>query len=359
MSWCAGMLDPLQIVFDYAKKWRGRNRWRRWSSPFLMVAFAATVMTNGALADDIWFSAAEPVWRQINGWPPNDYIGLFAPNAGWRRGARYVHVFELSKRFINETDERTLRLVVGDLNRRGIAIAIQGTPLMASKQCGLGVESFGPPHDIAAEAERIQRVGGEVYAITMDEPLYYSQRFRGNDRQIACRMSISDAAAQAAIKIAEVRKIFPDVKVGDVEPIGISQAGEGRPWSVDLQDWIDEFKKANGFPLAFLQFDVLWAQPNWAAQLAAMAPAVHSAGVPFGIIYNGLRTDPTDKAWILSARHHVAEVEGLFRDRPHQAVFQTWTDRPRKMLPEQAGDSLTGLLLWYVRRGKLRTVMGP
>jgi hypothetical protein len=294
-------------------------------------------------------AATEPVWREIHGWPANDYLALFESSASWSAASSRVNVFELSKKFIDLTAENDLRHVLEDLRRRGIAIAMQGTPLLASRTCGLGVEGHGPPHDMAATARRIKQLGGQLAYISMDEPLFYGHRFNGDGRRIPCHSTIPELARQVAEKIAEVRAIFPDVKVGDIEPVGIMQP-DAAQWAADMTQWLQAFREATGVPLAFMRLDCVWLRPNWQAQFDAVVPRIRAAKIPLGVIYDGTPEDATDVAWTTSALSHMQLIERKLAGAPDQVAFQSWMDHPRAMLPENTPGSLTHLVRTYTQR---------
>ena len=74
---------------------------------------------------------------------------------------------------------------------------------------------------------------------------------------------------------------------------------------------------------------------------------VASQKIPLGIIYNSTPFDTSDAAWINHAQAHFELVEGTMHIKPAQAIIETWTDFPRKMLPETSPDTLTNLVLRY------------
>ena len=62
-----------------------------------------------------------------------------------------------------------LALNFTDLRRRNIALAVQGTPLIASAECGLGIEGHGPAHDMLAVALRLRKLGANLDYVVFDE----------------------------------------------------------------------------------------------------------------------------------------------------------------------------------------------
>ena len=342
-----------------AKNFRGTSAAGR---PVLAVLLLAVLLLAAGLAagagrpayaaggalPQIWMGATEPVWRAAHGWPPNDYMELFQPNAPWQYAARYVRVFQVSKRFVEQTSDRDLARVIAGLKRRGILLAMQGTPNLPTHGCGRGIESYGPPDDMARDAARIRALGGTLSYIMMDEPLFFGHVFPGRGRLIACHAPIATIAADAARKIAEARGVFPAVQVGETEPFGIPSLSAGE-WASMLRQWFRAFKSATGRPLAFLHADIVWLRPDAIGQFEAALPVIRAAGIPLGVIYDGTPADPTGAAWVADAKAHVALIERKLGIVPAQAVFQTWMDMPTRMLPDTAENSLTGLVASFVK----------
>jgi len=320
-----------------------------------MCVVGASQFFSSVSAAEVWFSALDPVWREIRKAPTNDYMKLFDPDAPWQIVAKSVSTVELFKKFVEQGSDSDLRQVISDLQRRKIALAVQGTPLLASQACGLGVESYGPPHDMAMVAARVKNLGGSIAAVALDEPLYYGHQFDHKPlqsfeviRPTACHASIADLAQQTARKVAEFHQVFPDGKIGDVEPIGAYESDE--EFAADFAEWLDAYRTAGGAAFAFVDLDIVWWRPSWRSQLEIAVRVLKKAGIPFGIIYNGTPADQTDAAWIEDAKAHIRLVESILGMKPNRAKFQSWTDRPRKILPETAPDSFTSLVKGYVGR---------
>ena len=161
------------------------RRWRPSRSIAIWAACLAGVMSVGAPASadqvEVWFSATEPVWRQFHNWPANDYMQLFEPSAPWQSAARGVKVFMLAKKFVAEASDADLQTILGDLQRRHIALAVQGTPLTFTNECGRGIESYGPPHDMLGMASRVRHLGGTIAYVAVDEPLFFGHQFDRKD----------------------------------------------------------------------------------------------------------------------------------------------------------------------------------
>lgn len=315
-------------------------------------AVTGSIMAAHAAQPKIWMSALDPIWRATNKFPPNDWDALFQNTSAWPQVVAHLQVFELSKRFVMESDEVELANVLTFLRQRNIEISIQGTPLLATPTCGLGVEGHGPALDMLQEAQRVAKLGGQLSYISMDEPLFYGEflkffPFKGNRK--TCSYSIRELASQAAQKIRQVKSVFPNVKVGDVEPAGIA-ADYAASWKMSLAEWIEDFESATGQSLAYLGNDVVWHLPTWRFDLRVAIEVSKKSNTPIQVIYNA---SPTEVNWTVSAENHYRTIESDLRIDPEIAFFSTWTDRPQKMLPETDPNTLTGLILQYLKWRKL------
>jgi hypothetical protein len=301
-----------------------------------------------AKGGEIWMSASEPVWRQIRHWPANDYMQLFNNESPWRRAATVVNVFQLSKKFVLSASETDLTLVIDGLKQQGIALAVQGTGLLATRECGLGAEGHGPPHDMLQTAERLKRLGADLRYIVLDEPLHFGHEFDGSGSIRGCHAPIRALAEQAAAKVGEVMRIFPRVEVGGVEPFGTVTLDDNT-WLADLGVWLQQYAEATGRPLAFLRADIVWQRPNWRNQLQAAVQMLRAVRIPLSVIYNGRPTSVSDEDWTDTALRAAEILECELHIEAPQVAFMTWMDRPRRMLPETDRGTLTNLILRYVQ----------
>ena len=319
----------------------------------LLVLVTVSISPLKTEARQIWLTPLDPVWRSIRNWPANDFMELFEDNAPWQQTASVISGFEISKRFVLEAPDHDLLRVITGLRRRNIALAVQGTPLIASAACGLGVEGHGPPHDMLVVAQRLHRAGADLRYVIFDEPLYYGHEFDGAPGVRPCHAPIGIMAEQAAAKIAELRRIFPGVEVGAVEPFGIPRVDQS-VWAADLEEWLKAYALAAGAPLAFLRADVVWGRPNWRAQFEGAVPLLRSLRIPLGVIYNSSPDVTSDQEWTESALRHARLIECDLHVRPDQVVFQSWTDHPRRVLPETQPGTLTHLVAEYIEANDCR-----
>ena len=195
-------------------------------------------------------------------------------------------------------------------------------------------------------ALRLKRFGADLAYIDMDEPLWFGHFYNGVGTQQSCHNPMSEVARQTAVKMREVRQIYPQVLIGEDEPVGVPDAIAPN-WPEDIREWLEAYRTAMGEPMGFFHADMVWQRRGWQAILLRVEAVVRQERVSFGLIYNGTPSNPTDASWIDDAVRHFEEVEGALHIRPDQAMLQSWMDHPRAMLPETDPSALTNLVLRY------------
>jgi len=267
-------------------------------------------------------------------------MDLFTATAPWTQAASHVNVFKVYSTWVAPASDADLKAQFSDLNRRGIALAMEAGVMTASSQCGTGVEGQGG-EALLNLALRIKQNGGTLRYVAMDEPIYFWTLYTGTN---ACGWTVDQMAANAAVNIRALLAQFPDVIIGDIEPFPVSASN----WLAQYQAGIEAFRKALGFPLAFFDADVAWNSPAYLADLASVRKMVSSEGIPFGVIYDGAGNETSDSQWIQSATQHMLSVE-LSLGSPDLVIFQSWNAYPKKLLPETDPDSFTSLIDTYFR----------
>jgi hypothetical protein len=277
-----------------------------------------------------------------------DFAALFASNAPWKATAGRTHVFKLYGEWLGGTaTDADLRRVVAALEARGIDIAIEAGPLIAGA-CGEGVEGFaGGSAEALRLIRRVEAAGGRVRYVAMDEPYFFASLYDGPN---ACRWPVEQVAAEVARFVREVHAVRPTVVVGDIEPLA------GPATAEKYADWLAALAAATGAALPFFHLDLDWGRTGWPAETLRLQESTRAAGTRFGIIYNGT-AEPTDAAWLAAAWAHVATHELDGDGPPDDAVFQSWTDKPDRVLPETGAHTFTGLIAAYTRARTAMTVV--
>ncbi len=268
-------------------------------------------------------------------------MDLFTMDAAWSEAARRVHVFKLYGEWVEDVpwtvhaSDAALAQVLADLNRRGIAIAVEMGPLEPSATCGQGIEGFAGVQAGVNIARRIKNAGGTLRYVSFDEPFAFASLYDGPN---ACQWTAEKVAQEVLKYIRAVRGVFPDVIFGDTEPL----------WTgveVDkLKLWIDVYEAVTGSPLAFLHLDQDFTRPDWQLDTLQIETYARDHGVEFGVIYLGDSHALTDEAWLSSAGERVIAYEEQAGGRPDHVLFQSWHDHPDRVLPESEPYAYT----WFI-----------
>ena len=302
----------------------------------------------------IWFCPLDPILRPEVGYGGSpQYMQLFVPDAPWTQAASRINVFKIYPQWISEATDADLKAQFADLDRRGIALALEWGMLTPSATCGRGVEGFGGPSTLTA-LRRIHALGGKLSFIAMDEPIYFGTLYKG---QNACNWTLPQMAENAAANIKALQNEFPDVQVGDIEPL----PDDADPnWLDQYTRGIDALQTATGKPLAFFHTDIAWTASNkkWQAAIASMRQIVADRGLPFGVIYNSGDSQQTDARWLSDAESHMVTYENGVNP-PDHIIFQSWNAYPKTLLPETNAETFTNLVNRYFRARTQLTANAP
>src|SRR5438477_10945947 len=226
--------------------------------PLLLVLLWAMLMLStfasqaaGSASEEVWLflrSYNNKTWNQVEGQQAWDHLFKNA-NEPLPPFMNHVNVVAVASTFNSPPDD-ILRNAFAKLARNHIAFAIEAPAqdwTTLSHPCGKGVEGYTDPGTAAKVAAKFKAFGGELAYVTMEGPLsagYYARAAQ------ACRSPIRDAAERAAAIMREYKKVFPNVVIGDVEPV--PDLTKQPQWRQDFQQWRQEFQKVFGSPVAYL-----------------------------------------------------------------------------------------------------------
>jgi hypothetical protein len=319
----------------------------------LAVFCGAVFLSNAAQATDVWLAGTDPVVRRTSykDEQPTDYMQLFEDNAPWTNAAKNTKAFKTTTQFVVGATDEQLSKMFANLKKRKISFAMETLMLpVGDNGCGKGIEGYLDPNGLQSVIERIRRLGGELRYVAMDEPLWFGHT---SNQPNACHSSIESIARNVAFRVSVIRKVFPEVAIGDIEPV--DSPAQPNDWMDEISQWAEAYRKANGTPLLFFDADVTWSG-SWKPQIKSLAERLHTAGISFGMIYDGDATDQSGVAWTTHAEERFTQVESDPSIRPQRAILQSWTLQPTHMLPETEPGTMTYLVNRYLSRGVVLTL---
>jgi len=276
-----------------------------------------------------------------------DFMDLFAEESPWTSAAQHVHVFNLYGGWVAhfpwepaEATDQELQRIVADLNRRGMAIGFEASPLVATDECGQGIEGFFGPEEGLKIVGRLKQLGADVSYVSLDEPFAFGHIYDGPN---ACRWPAEKIAQQVQDYITAIKSVYPDAIVGDNEPLWAGANVE------ELVGWLDTYKAVTGSDLPFIHLDPDYARADWHTTAKQIEEAARARGIEFGIFYVGDAPDATDAEWLNDAFERARVYELVAGGKPDHVKFQSWNDRPDYLLPETSPDTFTALINRYFR----------
>lgn len=203
--------------------------------------------------------------------------------------------------------------------------------------------------------DRFRQLGGNVYAIAMDEPL------------LCCRMHIHKpddyAVQETASFIALVRRHYSDVLIGDIETYPSIPLADHVWWIEALNKRLAELQVRG---LDFYRLDVNWAEfvvfnrGSW-REVKELEQHCRQRQLPFGLIYwaseypvlaqQGLADDATWYVSVMQQGYDYAMLQGA----PDQYVIESWLEAPSRSGPETEPFTFTRSVLDFSRRFVKRT----
>ena len=220
------------------------------------------------------------------------------------------------------------------------------------------IKGWGPTGEKAFQAEqpiwqRIERLGGKIHAIAMDEPL------------CCCRKEIHQpddyAVRETANYIALVRKHYPQMLIGEIEPYPFIPLAEHLVWIEALEKRLAELQVRG---LDFYRLDVNWVEFNaqdrgswrevrkleqYCRRRKPCRSKLDLLGFRLsgGSRRRGLADDAASYISIMQQGYDYALVDGS----PDQMVVQSWIDAPSRSLPETAECTASPARCWISRGG--------
>lgn len=295
--------------------------------------------------------ASEPPTNTVWLMPPANENGrafreLFEHPDQWKETRALIDVLgytdlNLKKQFTDEELEKWFAQMKG----WGLKLGMEVGSLKPWGQTGEKTFKLEQP-----SWERVQRLGGEIYAIAMDEPLCCARKDLHQPDEYAVE--------ETAKYIQLVRQHYPKALIGDIEPYPFLSLEELATWIGALQKSLAR-KQVRG--LDFFRLDVDWV--NFVARNKGSWPEVkkieqfcRSRQIRFSLIYwaagypalqrQGLADDST---WYVSVMQQGYDYV-LAGGAPDEYVIESWVGAPSRCVPETGDGTFTRSARDFVRR---------
>jgi hypothetical protein len=289
---------------------------------------------------------AQPIWFAPKGGnaPVRDFWALFDPASPWTSASSRIAVFSMPLPTQSAQVEKELPIAFAALRQRKIDLSLGIGPLSGGssgdspRHCGYHVEGYSAPAGFIGAARWVRSLVSSQDSSKWMSHSTFGHTYEGSN---ACHSSIAEIAEDIAKKVQQFKSVFPNVGVGDVEPI--MGFPENR-WFRDVEQFVNAFRTATGQPLAFFRLDIGWDGP-WRDRVARLGPMLREKGISLQVIYNGNARNASGRKWIEQAMQHATDFERVVT--PDAVVVQCWTRYPDHLLPESDPDALTYLVNRY------------
>lgn len=304
------------------------------------------------------FAHTPELWLSV---PPRaDFPLIFRKPEEWARVLSATDAFMLQSSYVEKASSSDLVQIFRFLEDHKIKLALEAPMLQSSLDgCGTGIEGYKPPGYMKRVFGRIFALGGHLEYVAMDEPLWFghfASRERGAHRP--CQLPIPDVAANVAHAVAELKALFPQVRIGDEETIRSPQIDQAvtAAYADDVQSWLDTFHSATQTKIEFINWDILWFpladvaadQANkryWQAELLELHRLGDHYGLRTGVFFNGNPAEQSALDWNAHAVERYFDIEGHHPIPIGIAVFATWMRFPGKALPEADASAMMNVVL--------------
>ena len=308
------------------------------------VALAAATLpmpSIGQAGPQVWLSPNDPTHGGAV-----DFWSMFQPGANWSVAKNHVQVISIAQNLVTNGPSDRLKVFFSYLKQNHIKLAIGIGMLTWTEQCGKHVEGYVPPGGSDYVAKRIKLLGGDLSYIDVDEALWFGRYYNGKG---ACHTDIDALAKDVAANFKAYRAVFPDVQLGDTEPLGPPPSGDkAGNWAKYTRNWIEQLQATTGTQLAFIHEDVTdWGRPL-NSYLPAVSDLVRSMHIPFGPIVIAADAEGPDDVWMRSAESNLDKLRASNVWPPEQLVFATWHVYPTHNLPETSPSAFTHLIDYYL-----------
>ena len=177
---------------------------------FLEMGIAQTAMP------EVWLAPLSAKWNNSPGFGAVDYERLFDDDGFGRISDLSVSVFKIYPYFASRAPDDLLKKMANTLKLNGVQLGLEARGITPTWGCGEYAKGDGGEATLPI-LQRLHRLGAVVDYIALDEPLKHG---KAEDLHLCGKAMPETLAGIIASNIASYRSIFPQVKIGLVEPVG-------------------------------------------------------------------------------------------------------------------------------------------
>lgn len=197
---------------------------------------------------------------------------------------------------------------------------------------------------------RFTPLGADVKWFSFDEPFYAT-------KHVLCKPDVY-AVDETAAFIKMLRTLYPEAKVGDVEPYPVLKLSELKSFITSLNAKCAEIGTKG---IDFFRLDVDWCSMNnsypgsW-REVKDLEDFLRSRGIKSGLIYwaadqpfleNMNLSD--DMTWYIGVMHQ-GNAYALAGGHPDEYLIESWVQVPKHAIPETDPSTFTGSVLGFYNR---------
>lgn len=313
-----------------------------WFAFLLLFSMPRTVLH----AQELWFISPDNLDVGGRRQTMPDFMRLFEPDSEWPRSRSSTRVFGLNNyyaTYMGKNEPAVLKRITEHIAERGIRLATAAGATVVDDECGWRVE--GLSHEVSEAIRSVQRlknIGAALDWIILDAPMN-AHDYRGPR---ACNYSITDTVHRMAASIAEMKRLYPKVKISMTQvPDRVGRTLE--EWQSELTEELARFTEETGRPLDALMLDMNYDLPEWQEYMRVSADILHRHGSAAGAFLDSRGgKDVTDESWMAATRRNIDSVIAT-RVQLDMVILATWARHPSHNLPETDPLALTSLLNWY------------
>jgi hypothetical protein len=270
---------------------------------------------------------------------------MFEHPEGWSRTRELVDVLLYTDHNMNRFSDDDLRRWFGMMREWNLRLGLE---VGAVKEWGLtGDDTFRKETPMW---DRLQKLGGKISAIAMDEPLLCARK--------KIHKSDEYAVEETAKFIALVRERYPEMRIGDIEPYPSIPLADHFRWMENLNRVLRE---RNVHGLDFYRLDVNWINftvqqtGSW-KEVKQLEQYCRAHAIAFSLIYwpsdlpvmkrLGMAGDSTWYISIMRQAQDYAAVGGS----PDEYVIESWVGEPPQAVPDTADWTFTRSVRDFVER---------